>query len=96
MRLVVNQHDKHGPIDQRTMENAFGMAISHVLPHDPGPVREASTQGLPLLQVAENSPIARAVCDMARQLYPDTRHQRDGLLRKLFGQASQVPAPVRA
>lgn len=96
LRLVINQHDKHGPIDLRTMENAFGMAIAHVLPHDPGPVRDASTQGLPLLQVAENSPIARAVCDMARQLYPDVRQQRDGLLRKLFGQHNQVPAPVRA
>jgi len=96
LRLVINQHDKHAPIDRHTMENAFGMAIAHVLPHDPGPVRDASNQGIPLLQLAENSPIARALGDMARQLYPDSRPQRDGLLRKLFGQSSQVPAAVRA
>ena len=96
LRLVISQHDKHAPIDRHTMENAFGMAIAHVLPYDPVPVRDASNQGVPLLQLAENSPIARALYDMARQLYPDSRPQRDGLLRKLFGQPSQVPAPVRA
>ena len=96
LRLVINHFDKHAPIERRTMENAFGMTIAHVLPYDPAPVRDASNQGVPLLQLTENSPIARALCDMARPLYPDFRHQRDGLLRKLFGQHNQVPAPVRA
>ncbi|ANJ71547.1 CpaE family protein [Ralstonia insidiosa] len=96
LRLVLNQLDKRLPISQHTMEAAFGMSVAHMLPYDPGPVRDAVTQGLPVLQVAENSPIARALTDMARHLFPDTQHRRDGLLRKLFGQSSQVPAPARA
>ncbi|MGO4306754.1 AAA family ATPase [Cupriavidus sp. RAF12] len=96
LRLVINRHDKHAPIDLRTMEECFGIRASHVLPHDPGPVRDAANQGVPVLQLAESSAIARALSDMARQLYPEAAPRRDSLLRKLFGQASQVPAPARA
>jgi pilus assembly protein CpaE len=96
LRLVINQYDKHMPISQNMMESAFGMPVAHILPYDPGPVRDATTQGMPVLQLAENSPIARALADMARQLFPGSQHRRDGLLRKLFRHASQVPAPVRA
>ncbi|WP_199030388.1 CpaE family protein [Ralstonia sp. ASV6] len=96
LRLVVNQYDKRMPITQNTMESAFGMAVAHTLPYDPGPVRDSLTQGIPVLQLAENAPITRALVDMAFQLFPATQPQRDSLLRKLFGHANQVPAPVRA
>ncbi|AYB61446.1 AAA family ATPase [Ralstonia solanacearum] len=96
LRLVVNQYDKRVPITQNTLESAFGMPVAHVLPYDPGTVRDAANQGVPVLQLAEGSPIARALADMARQLFPASPHQHDSLLRKLFGHASQVPAPARA
>ena len=96
LKLVVNQYDKRVPLTQNTMESAFGMPVSHVLPYDPTAVRDSVNQGRPVLDMAENSHISRALMDMARQLFPATQHQRDGLLRKLFGHANQVPAPVRA
>jgi len=96
LKLIVNQYDKRVPFTQNTLESAFGMPVSHVLPYDPATVRDSVNQGRPVLDVAENSPISRALTDMARQLFPATQPQRDGLLRKLFGHANQVPAPVRA
>ncbi|WP_454763049.1 AAA family ATPase [Cupriavidus campinensis] len=96
VRLVLNGDDRHAAIAPRTMEDAFGMRVAHVLPIDPGPVRDASDQGQPVAQLAPNSAIARALADMARQLYPDAQPRRDNLLRKLFGQGSQVPATARA
>ncbi len=96
LRLVINHHDKHAPIDLRTMEDAFGLHAAHILPHDPGPVRDASNQGMPVLQLAEKSAIARAIANMAHQLYPDTAQRHDNLLRKLFGHGGQVPVAARA
>ena len=96
VRLVLNGDDRHASIAQRTLEDAFGVRVSHVLPHDASPVRDASEQGVPVTQLAPNSAIARALADMARQLYPDTQPRRDNLLRKLFGQNNQVHAPARA
>lgn len=96
LRLVINRYEKHTPVDLHTLENAFGLHAAHLLPNDRGPVRDASSQGVPVLQLAEHSPIARALADMASQLYPDTAPRRDSLLRKLFGQGGQVPATARA
>lgn len=96
LRLVVNRHSRHTPIDLRTMEDAFGMRSAQLLPNDPGPVGHASNQGLPVLQLSDKSAIARALMDMARQLYPDAAVRRDGLLRKLLGQNARVPATARA
>ncbi len=95
-RLVLNGDDRHASIAQRTLEDAFGVRVAHVLPLDAGPVRDASEQGEPVAQLAPNSAIVRALADMARQLYPDTQPRRDNLLRKLFGQNNQVHAPKRA
>ncbi|MEN7530914.1 MULTISPECIES: CpaE family protein [unclassified Cupriavidus] len=96
LRLVLNRQDKHAPLDLRTMENAFGMRFAHVLPNDTVPVRDASNQGLPLLQVAPKAALTRALGDMVGELFPDTAPQRDSLLRKLFGHGPQVAAPARA
>ncbi|AZG12351.1 MULTISPECIES: AAA family ATPase [Cupriavidus] len=96
LRLVLNRQDKHAPIDPRTMENAFGMRFAHLLPNDTAPVREASSQGLPLLQVAPKGALTRALLALAADIYPGAAPQRDGLLRKLFGHGTQVPAAARA
>lgn len=96
LRLVVNRQDKHAAIDLHTMEEAFGMHGAHVLPNDTAPVREATNQGRPLLQVTENSAIGRGLAAIASELYADSAPRRDGLLRKLFGHGGQVPAAVRA
>lgn len=96
LRLVLNRHDKHAPIDLRTIENAFGARVAHVLPNDTSPVREASSQGIPLLEAAPKSPITRAIAALTHDLYPDAPPQRDGLLRKLLGHGARVPAAARA
>ena len=96
LRLVLNRQDKHAPIDLRTMENAFGARFAHLLPNDTAPVREASNQGLPLLQVAPKSALARAISALVGDIYPGTAPQRDGLLRKLFGHGAQVAPAARA
>lgn len=96
MRLVLNRHEKHTPIDLPTLESAFGMRCTHLLPNDTDAVRESTSQGLPLLQVAENSALARSMARMTTDLYPDATPRRDGLLRKLFRHGTQVPATARA
>ncbi|MDF3883905.1 AAA family ATPase [Cupriavidus basilensis] len=95
LRLVVNQYDKHAPISLRLLEETFGMPASHVLPNDPVPVRDAIGQGMPVLQLAESSQIARALVKMANQLYPETAPRSAGLLSKLLGQGNRVAPAIR-
>ncbi len=96
LRLILNRQDKHAQIDLHTMENAFGARFSHLLPNDTVPVREASSQGMPLLQVAPKSALTRAMSALVSDVYPGAAPQRDGLLRKLFGHGTRVPAAARA
>jgi pilus assembly protein CpaE len=57
------------------------------------PVRDAISQGAPILQLAESSQIARALAKMASELCPQTLPQSEGLLRKLWGQGNRA-API--
>ena len=96
MRLVINRHEKRVPIELDVMENAFGLRAAHVLPNDHRTARDAGAQGIPVLQLAEKSAIAQALLGMASQLCPDTSTRPRGLLARMFGQSSRVPAAARA
>jgi pilus assembly protein CpaE len=93
LRLLINQYDKRALVTLRMLEENFGMPASHVLPNDPMPVRDAISQGAPILQLAESSQIARALAKMASELCPQTLPQSEGLLRKLWGQGNRA-API--
>ncbi|WP_454720339.1 MULTISPECIES: AAA family ATPase [Cupriavidus] len=94
LHLVINQFEKHSPVSLRTLEETLGGKIAHILPSDPRPARDASNQGVPVLQLAERSPIARALAQMVDVVYPDAAKQDDGLLRKLLGHGKDRAGPA--
>ncbi|MGO4331828.1 AAA family ATPase [Cupriavidus sp. 2TAF22] len=85
MHLVVNAFDKHSPVSVRTLEETLGAKVAHVLPADARAARDASNQGLPVLQLGEHSAISRALVQMVETVYPNAPRQHEGLLRKLLG-----------
>ncbi|MBV8272502.1 MAG: AAA family ATPase [Cupriavidus sp.] len=96
MRLIVNQFDKKAQVTQRTLEENLGMPVSYILPNDPATAREAASQGVPVVQLAENSAISRALQKMADQLYPESVPRSEGLLGKLLGHGGRAyPATLR-
>lgn len=101
MHLVVNEYEKHSAVTSRTLEETLGAKVAHIMPFDPKSAHDASNQGIPVLQLAERSPISRALTQMVEAVYPNTAKREDGLLRKLLGhgklRAGQIlPAGKRA
>jgi len=96
LQVTVNQFEKKTPVSQGMLEETLGIAVAHVLPNDPTTARESSSQGVPVMQLAENSPISRALQKMASQLYPESMPRNASLLGKLLGHGGKTfPTTLR-
>jgi pilus assembly protein CpaE len=95
LQLTVTQFEKKTPVTLSMMEETLGMSAPHVLPNDPVTVRESVNQGVPVMQLAENSQMSRALQKMAGQLFPDSAPRAEGLLGKLLGGGSRTFPALR-
>jgi len=96
LRLTLNQYDKKAMVSQRTLEENLGMPVAHVLPNDPAVAWESTSQGVPVVRLAESSSISRALQKMANQLYPDSVPRGESLLGKLLGHGGRaIPTSLR-
>ncbi|MBB1635231.1 AAA family ATPase [Cupriavidus sp. UME77] len=91
LHMVINQYEKNAPVSLRTLEETLGAKVAHMLPLDPKPARDASNQGVPVLQLAERSAISRALVQMVESVYPGTAKKEEGLLKKLLGHRHSQP-----
>lgn len=89
LHMVINEYEKHSPVSLHTLEETLGTKVAHLLPPDPKSARDASNQGVPVLQLAERSPIARALVQMVDTVYPNAAKKEEGLLHRLLGQRSK-------
>lgn len=92
LHLIINEFEKHSPVSLPTLEETLGAKVAHMLPSDPKTARDASNQGVPVLQLSERSPISRALAQMVEAVYPSAPRKEEGLLRKLLGQGNSQPA----
>lgn len=94
MQVVVNQFEKHAPITIRTMEETLGARAAHTLPTDAKTAREAANQGVPVLQLAPNSAMARALQQMVDAHFPAQARRDEGLLSRLLGHRTASGQPL--
>jgi len=84
IHLVLSQYEKHSAVTVRTLEDALGAEVRHLLPQDPKSARDASNQGIPVLQMAPHSHISRALVNMVDVVFPTQGAKKEGLMQRLL------------
>ena len=84
IHIIVNRYAAADDIRLRDCEQAYGTEIYRTVPNHYEAVSASVNQGVPVLQLARNSPVSRALQDMARTLAGDgTTEQKSWLARVL-------------
>ncbi|HEU4852123.1 MAG TPA: AAA family ATPase [Telluria sp.] len=87
-RLIVNRYEKGGRLRLNDLQTALGAEVLHTLPNDYIAVTDSVNQGVPVLQLARSSAVARSMGELveivtARRVVQESR----GLFDRLFGRA---------
>ncbi|QBQ98311.1 AAA family ATPase [Paraburkholderia pallida] len=68
MRLILNRDSREGAQARAALEKVLGMSPYHVIPDDPRAAADSVNQGLPVLETAPRSTLARSVRSLAAQI----------------------------
>jgi pilus assembly protein CpaE len=81
VHVVVNRANAESPLSSSDAESVLGRPIEWKLPNDFGACTAATTKGVPVIDIATNSPLARSYRDLvARLLAGHDTPVRDGTL----------------
>ncbi|WP_239482988.1 hypothetical protein [Paraburkholderia sp. C35] len=90
--VLVNQFDKHAPVNLQAFEQSFGMSVAHRFARDDKHAGAALDQGLPIMSVAKGSALAHDIVDFAHSLWPAPKQEKKSGLARLFaGKPREVP-----
>lgn len=92
IRLLVNRYEKKGSVGVADLEKAVGLKVVSLIPDDGASVSESINQGVPILQLAKSSGVAKAINELARSLSPASAGNRGGILQRLLGKSSSAEA----
>lgn len=88
--LIVNRFEKRGELRLSDMEAAAGGREVHTMPNNYKAVTDSINQGLPVLQLARNSPIARSLGGFVDQVVGRRPPKDSGVLSRLFNSRVQA------
>ena len=71
VKMIVNRHQKKAQIGLQHLETACGTPVWRLVPNHFETAAAAVNQGLPILKLAQKSPIAKSLEEMARALVGD-------------------------
>lgn len=86
-RLIVNRYEKGGKLRLADLEQALGAEVLHTVPNDYLAATDSVNQGIPLLQLARNSPVARSLAELVEAVTERRLPESKGLFDRLFGRA---------
>ncbi|MGQ0592859.1 MAG: AAA family ATPase [Gammaproteobacteria bacterium] len=86
IHLVVNRHDKNGPIGSAEIQAALKPGSLVEIPNDYRRVSEAINLGLPLCEGAKGAAVTKAIIEIAERLAPRPKAERKGKLGAVFNQ----------
>jgi pilus assembly protein CpaE len=87
IHLIVNRYSSHDDIRLRDCEQAYGMEMFRTIPNHYEAAAASVNQGVPILQLARNSPVSKAIQEMARTLAGDSGNEARGWLSRLLQRA---------
>ena len=91
-RLIVNRYEKGGRLRLADLEHALGADVMHTVPNDYLSATDSVNQGIPLLQLSRNSPVARSLSDLVEVVTERRAPESKGLFDRLFKGGSHEPA----
>ncbi len=86
-RLIVNRYEKGGKLRLADLEQALGADVLHTVPNDYLSATDSVNQGIPLLQLARHSPVARSLAELVETVTERRLPESKGLFDRLFGRA---------
>lgn len=86
-RLIVNRYEKGGKLRLQDLQNALGAEVLHTVPNDYVAATDSVNQGVPVLQLARQSALARSLADLVELLTARRAPESRGLFDRLFGRA---------
>ena len=84
IHLVVNRNDNSAKLGTADMVRALGNTIAHAIPNNFDIANESINQGLPVLKLARNSNIGKALAEFVNQLTEASAPAGLGMIRRLF------------
>lgn len=84
INLVVNRYETSGDIRLEDVEYALGLKVAHTIPNSFKAVSASVNQGVPVMKIAPNDPVTKALAKLAKGLTEGPEAKKTGLLSRLF------------
>jgi pilus assembly protein CpaE len=84
IRVVVNRYQKDALVELPDIRHSLGVETALTIPSHYRSALESADSGVPLYDAERNSPVARALRELATALSGEANAQRGGLLRRVF------------
>lgn len=86
-RLLVNRYEKNGDISLEDVEQTLGMKVYKTVPNSFNAVAASVNQGVPLIKMAKNNPVARSIQDLGQTLAQEQLAANEGWWSRLLRRA---------
>jgi pilus assembly protein CpaE len=87
LSVIVNRYEKRGDIALADVENATQLKVARTLPNSHDACSASINQGVPLLELAPQDRVARALDDWAQELAPLPGQRHSGWLHNLLARS---------
>jgi pilus assembly protein CpaE len=84
IRLVVNRYEKDALVELADIRRSLNIETALTIPSHYRSALESADSGVPLYEADRNSPVARALQELATALTGEANVRRRGLLRRVF------------
>lgn len=84
IRPLVNRYEKGGHISLEDVQSALGLKIFDTIPNSYEAVSSSVNQGIPILQIAKNDPVTKALQAFVQRLTGKAAEHKGGWLSRVF------------
>jgi len=88
INIMLNRHEKGGDIRLIDVETALGMKVYKTIPNSYLAVSASVNQGVPIMKVAKNDAVTKALQEVAESLVEVSKAKKTGWLENLLHHAS--------
>ncbi|WP_036304154.1 AAA family ATPase [Methylotenera sp. L2L1] len=88
VKIVLNRHEKGGDIRLTDVEIALGMKVFKTIPNSYQAVSASVNQGVPIMEIAKNDAVTKALQEVAQDLVEVSKTKKSGWLDSLLHHAS--------
>lgn len=90
VRLIVNRYEKSGELRLSDIHGVVGDAILHTIPNNYKPVADSINQGVPVLQLAKRSAVAKSLTELTNQHVDRQTAPSGGTFSRFFNSRMQL------